>query len=116
MVLYRTEDGVRTKNPFVPSPVAGKIIKLGYYTNGKDSAIHIKSTQTNKVYILLHCDVKNALVRVGDTVKYGQLLARQSDEMDPGKFARNIHLHIAFPNLDRLKKYIIDLVTDDFPK
>ena len=114
MVLYRTEDGVRTKNPFVPSPINGTITFIGYYSNGKDSAIHITSPSGN-VYKLLHCDVNNALVKKDDIVKPGQLLARQSDEMNAKKFDRNIHLHIEFPKLNVLKSYITNMVNDSFP-
>jgi hypothetical protein len=115
MVLYRTEDGVRTKNPFVPSPINGTITFIGYYSNGKDSAIEIEGSTSKETYKLLHCDVNNALVKKGDIVKPGQLLARQSDEMNLSKFSRNIHLHIEFPRLKVLKDYIINLVNDSFP-
>jgi hypothetical protein len=121
MVLKRVEDGELTRSPFVPSPVNGTITFLGFYSNGKDSAIHIKSDDDGKEYKLLHTDVNNALVKRKDKVKAGQLLSRQADFMFTGvktsgkQFAANIHLHVQFPSKKVLQDYIINLVNDSFP-
>ena len=121
MVLKRVEDGELTKSPFVPSPVNGTITLLGFYSNNRDSAIEIKSEVDGKIYKLLHTDVNNALVKKGDKVKAGQLLARQADFMFTGvkstgkQFAANIHLHIQFPSKKVLQDYIINMVNDSFP-
>jgi biotin carboxyl carrier protein len=121
MVLKRVEDGKESTQPFVPSPVNGTITLVGFYTNKADSAIHIKSKSDGKTYKLLHTDVNNALVKRGDKVKAGQLLARQAAFMYTGvkksgkQFNANIHLHIQFPSKKVLQDYIINMVNDSFP-
>lgn len=115
MVLKRTEDGTETISPYVPSPVDGKISFLGFYKNGQDSAIEIKSDHDGKKYKLLHMDTNNALVNKGDTVKKGTLLARQSNFMSGAKYSPNIHLHIAFPDKQILIDYVHNMVNDSFP-
>jgi len=109
LVLFREENGVLTKRCYIPSPVNGTVTGVGLFTNGSASYIYIKDS-SGAQYVLLHCD--NELVRVGDTVVKGQLIARQSDIMNNAHIPPNVHLHIQFPSKQVLVEYISKLWTN----
>jgi hypothetical protein len=112
LVLWRKENGVKTQRPFVPSPVNGKVTGVGLFNDKSASYIYIQALDGSGTYVLLHCD--NEAVRVGDTVKRGQLIARQSDVMYNPDIAKNVHLHIQFPSKQVLISYIKSLVENSF--
>jgi hypothetical protein len=109
LVLYRKENGIETIRCYIPSPVDGIVEGVGMYNDRSASYIHIKDSSGAR-YILLHCD--NELVKAGDTVRKGQLIARQSDVMYNPDIAPNVHLHIQFPSKQVLIEYISKLWTN----
>jgi hypothetical protein len=118
MVLSREENGIITNQPFVPSPVSGRVTFAGVYKDG-NSAIEIKANDGN-TYKLLHMD--KYTVKVGESVSRGQIIGRQSNIMPPktkidgGKttVSPNVHLHIQFPSKEVLISYIDSLNTNNF--
>jgi hypothetical protein len=117
MVLSREENGVKTNQPLVPSPVSGKVKFAGIYGDG-NSAMEIKGDD-GKLYKILHMD--NYSVKTGDSVTRGQLIGRQSNIMPPTKInggkdtvAPNVHLHIQFASKDVLISYIDSLNKNNF--
>jgi biotin carboxyl carrier protein len=105
--LFRKENGIRQTKPFVPSPVNGTVIRTAPDSSG-NSYLTIKGNDGLE-YDLLHMD--SYLVKVGDTVTKGKLVARQSN-VSPPAYAN--HLHIQMPTKQALIDYIYNLVNNSF--
>jgi hypothetical protein len=112
IVLVKNDGGVNDRNCWVPSPVDGVVTSA--QPNARNSYLSIKSDGDGRPYVLIHGDTFQ--VKVGDRVKRGQYIMRQSNKMSNASVAPNYHLHLEWPNKFVLFQYINDLVNDTFPK
>lgn len=109
----RVENGQRTWNPWIPSPVSGIVTFAGLYSPGSNgqrvSAIHIKSSTTGHSYRFLHgSDIQ---FNKDDTIRAGDYMYRQSDKGSAGA----IHVHYEFPD-DKvwlINEWIRKMITND---